>query len=60
MLDQFLAELTNRRMKIKGGYVLKFSDLLANLFDNVRMAMSDRNRDDAGKGIKVAFSFFVP
>src|SRR5262249_41352341 len=60
MLDQFLTKLTNGWMKIKGGYVLKLSNLFADLFDDVRMAMADGNRDDAGKGIKVALSFFVP
>ena len=47
-------------MQINGRHMLQLADLLADFFDNIRMAVSDRNGDDAGEAIEILLAFFVP
>ena len=47
-------------MQINRRHMLQLADLLAHLFDNLRMAVPDRNRDDAGEAIEILLALFVP
>ena len=47
-------------MQIDGRDVLQPADLLADLFDDLRMTMADGDGDDAGEAVEVLLAGFVP
>ena len=60
VLGQQFAELADRGMQINGRRVLQLADLLADFFHNIRMAMADRDGDDAGEAVEIALALLVP
>ena len=60
VLGQLLAELPDRRVQIDRRRVLQLADLLANFLDDLRMAMADGDRDDAGEGVEILLARLVP
>ena len=60
MLGQFLAQERDRRMQINGRRVLKLADLLPDFLNDLRMAMADRNANDAGETVQVLLAGLIP
>ena len=53
-------EERDRRMQINGRRVLELADLLFDLRHDLRMAMADRDADDAGEAVEVLLAALVP
>ncbi len=60
MLGQAFAEFTDRRMQIDRRHMLQFADLLPDLLDDMRMAMTDRHAHDSGERIEISLPPLVP
>ena len=56
----FSANCTIGRVEIDRRRVLQLAGLLADAFDDLRMAMADADRDDAGEGIEIPPARLVP
>ena len=50
----------NGLSQVSRGCVPQFSDLRSESFANFRMTVSDADRNNPGKEVKVPFSFVVP
>ena len=59
-IRKLLAELADSGMQIDRRGMLQFANLSADFFDNIRMAVADRDRDDPGEGIQILLAGLVP
>ena len=59
-LGQLFGKLHDGRVQIDRRRVLQQAGLLADSFDDLRMAMANADRDDAGKRIQIPLALLVP